>query len=87
MPNLNGKPFKSQLYREVRELRTQLWNQAKEHRGTRATLQYAQAKIEELEGKLKRIEQKQREVLAETIEDIEPDIKLRFIQSLRKKAG
>jgi transcriptional regulator of aromatic amino acid metabolism len=85
MPYLHGQPFKYELRAEIHQLSTDLWNERKEHRQTRAALYYARAQIEELKAKIQRIELKAQEVLAEAGQDVESNVKERFVQSWRKR--
>jgi hypothetical protein len=55
MPELYGHPFKHELYKEIDDLKSELWNERKEHSNTRSTLRYASAKIAALEAKIERM--------------------------------
>jgi hypothetical protein len=58
----------------------------KEHRQTRESLQYARCKIEALEAKLQRMEQKAQELLAEATQDVTDDTGERFMRPFRRSA-
>jgi predicted nucleic acid-binding Zn-ribbon protein len=81
MPELYGNPFKSELRREIQELKTALWNERKEHRNTRNSLRWARCKIEALESKLQRTQQKGQELLAEVTQDVEEATNERYVNS------
>jgi hypothetical protein len=85
MPELYGNPYKWELRKQIRELSTALWDERKAHRDMRHSLTYARCKIEELEAKIRSIEQKAQELLAQTTQDIEASTDERFSQALRKR--
>jgi hypothetical protein len=85
MPELHGQPRKDVLRRELRQVRTELSNECKEHRKALDSLRHANCKIEELEAKVQRMEQKAREVLTEAAQDIEDNTWERFIRPAKEK--
>jgi predicted nuclease with TOPRIM domain len=86
MPELYGQPFKSQLRNEISQLKTELSNEHKKHQQIRRSLRYANAKIEALEAKIARMEQKGREVLEEAARDIARDTSERYWDHRRSLA-
>ncbi len=84
MPELYGKPFKDELRAEIHSLNRALLNERKEHWKTQDALEHALFKIEELEGKIKRMEQKARHLLNEAIQD-ESDVGERFREFKRRR--
>jgi hypothetical protein len=86
MPELYGQPFKDELRAEIRQLGTDLWNERKEHRLARDRLEWAWVKIAELEAKIKRMEQKARELVTEATQEIDPNVvTARLRQERREK--
>jgi chromosome segregation ATPase len=83
MPKLYGKPPKSELRKEIRELEQNLRKKSSELFRTRRDLQFAECKIEALEAKLQRVEQKARELIAEIGGDVGTDIQQRYLKIVR----
>jgi predicted nucleic acid-binding Zn-ribbon protein len=83
MPDLHGKPFKSQLRREIAELQRESWNERKEHAKTRQSLRYARAKIAELESRIEKMKQFLQSATAEADREIGPATFKRFEESFR----
>jgi hypothetical protein len=86
MPELHGQPFKWRLRKEIGELTAELWNERKEHRETRQSLQYARCQVAELEAKVQRMEQKARDLIADATEDVSDKVGESVIQA-RIQAG
>lgn len=86
MPELYGNPYKWELRNEIHQLKTDLWNERKEHRQTQESLRYARCKIDALEAKVQRMEQKAQELLAEATQDVTDDTGERFIRRFRRSA-
>jgi hypothetical protein len=85
MPELYGNPFKSTLYAEVHELRSERLHVYKELRLLRGQLKYAKIRNDELQAQIKRMQEKARAVIDEGDQDIEPVVGDRFIETLRLK--
>ncbi len=86
MPELYGQPYKYELREEICQLRTELWNVRKDYRLDRLRLNYANAKIEELEATIKRMEQKAAEIQTEASKDVDSKVKENFFR-LKRRSG
>jgi hypothetical protein len=58
MPELYGKPFKWKLYRQVRELQSASVETSNELRQLRRALKFAAIRNDELEAKIKRMQER-----------------------------
>jgi septal ring factor EnvC (AmiA/AmiB activator) len=83
MPKLYGNKFKPVLRKEIRELEVSLRKTTSELFRTRRDLQYAECKIEALEAKLRRVEQKTQELVTEIGGDVGTDIQQRYLKIIR----
>jgi hypothetical protein len=86
MPELYGKPFKYKLYQQIRQLENDLREAHSEHRETSGALEYANAKIVELEAKIQRMEQKARDVLTEATQELNIGERMFEIERKRREA-
>jgi hypothetical protein len=87
MPELYGKPRKSKLYKDVRDLGLKLWDERKAHLRTRGDLKYAYCKIAELENTVERLQQQARALLGEASQNIDDNVWRRFVGPRLAKRG
>ena len=87
MPELYGNKYKWELRQEINQLKTDLWNEHKEHRQTRQSLDYARCRIAELEAKIERMKQKTQGLLAEANQDVTEATKERFLTPRYKRTA
>jgi hypothetical protein len=83
MPNLHGKPFKTQSRKEIAELKRESWNERKEHRKTKQSLKYALAKIAELEARIGQMKQFLQAATDEADREIGPAVFKRYEDSFQ----
>jgi hypothetical protein len=80
MPHLYGNPTKDEIRAELRKYKNYYREEALAHQRTRDALRFANCKIEELEAKVQRMEQKAREITAEAAQDINDGIVHRVVR-------
>jgi hypothetical protein len=78
MPELYGNQFKWELRKEIRELRTQLWDELGAHRKTKGTLNYVLKENAVLREKLERMQQQAQAIISEASDDIEAAVAKKY---------
>jgi hypothetical protein len=85
MPELYGQPRKDELRAKIRELDVDLAKELTAHRNTRESLRFAQARIQVLEEKLQRIEQRTREMLTDVGAEVTSDAVCEKYMEIRER--
>jgi hypothetical protein len=78
MPELYGNKFKWELRKEIRELRTKLWDELGAHRKTNGTLNYVLKENAVLREKLERMQQQAQAIISEASDDIEAAVAKKY---------